>query len=802
VAAVGVSIHVTRALFLLPVLAGLVLGGRLADAPHAAVAGDRRQVVVLLEAPPLAVEGGVDATRRVDAEHRRFETALRAAIPAATVHWRYRLVANGVSVVLRARDVPRLSRLPGVRRVVGPTTYHALAGPDAATIRARDLPGTTLPSTGAGIKIGIIDDGVDQRHRFFDPTGYTAPEGYPRGQLAYTTAKVIVARAFPPPGATWRHAAKPFDPEQSGHGTHVAGIAAGNQDTLAEGNRISGIAPRAYIGNYKALTIPTDAEVGLDGNAPELVAAIEAAVADGMDVINLSIGEPEIEPSRDVVALALDAAAAAGVVPVVAAGNDFDDFGAGSLMSPGTSARAITVGASTSGATPAIASFSSAGPTPVSLRLKPDVVAPGSSILSAEPGGWQVSSGTSMAAPHVSGGVALLLQRHPDWAPEQVKAALTASARPVSAGSVSARTTRAGAGLVDVTAADQPLVRPSPTAVSFGLVRPGAAATAAVSVADAGGGAGAWTAAVESLAAPNGTAVTATQELVVPGALVLELAAGTAEGEISGVVVLRRGAVARRVAFWGRVAARRLAAPTRTLARAGVYTGDTRGRPATVDAYRYPEVPPEGPVSSRLAGPEQVFRVRVTGTVANFGVVVTQRGPGSRVEPRVVAAGDENRLTGYPALPVNLNPYVDEFGGPTLTAGAIRPRPGAYDVVFDSTSRANAGSFRFRFWINDVTPPSAAIVATTVRRGTPVRLRVRDAGAGVDPLSLEATVDGKPARAFVDDGIVQVQTRSLVPGRHRLRVELADFQETRNMENVARILPNTRVVTAGITVRP
>jgi len=57
----------------------------------------------------------------------------------------------------------------------------------------------------------------------------------------------------------------------------LAGIAAGNANTLAEGSRISGIAPRAYIGNYKALTVPTDADVGLDGNAPEIVAAIEAA---------------------------------------------------------------------------------------------------------------------------------------------------------------------------------------------------------------------------------------------------------------------------------------------------------------------------------------------------------------------------------------------------------------------------------------------------------------------------------------------------------------------------------------------
>ena len=176
------------------------------------------------------------------------------------------------------------------------------------------------------------------------------PLGFPKGQTAYTTAKVIVARAFPPAGATWQNAGKPFDPVESEHATHVAGIAAGDANTPAgTGVRVSGVAPRAYLGNYKALTVPTDG-VGLDGNAAEIVAAIEAAVSDGMNVINLSIGEPEVEPSRDLVALALDAAARAGVVPVVAAGNDFEEFGQGSLTSPGTSDRAITVAAvSTSG---------------------------------------------------------------------------------------------------------------------------------------------------------------------------------------------------------------------------------------------------------------------------------------------------------------------------------------------------------------------------------------------------------------------------------------------------------------------
>ena len=97
--------------------------------------------------------------------------------------------------------------------------------------------------------------------------GYTMPAGFPKGQTGYTTAKVIVARAFAPASTTWRNARLPFDPEQSEHGTHVAGIAAGNAGTVANGTPISGVAPRAYIGNYKALSVPTDADVGLDGNA-------------------------------------------------------------------------------------------------------------------------------------------------------------------------------------------------------------------------------------------------------------------------------------------------------------------------------------------------------------------------------------------------------------------------------------------------------------------------------------------------------------------------------------------------------
>ena len=793
-----------RRLFLpLLVLAAAALLGATADGRNVSAAvPSGTEVVVQLTAPPLAYADSARARARVDTQQRRFVEALGTAVPDATVRWRYRLVTNGLAVVLPSRELPRLDRLPGVERVYAGSTYRVLAGPDSDTIHARDLAAAGLPTDGAGIKIGIIDDGVDQTHPFFDPTGYTMPAGFPKGQLSFTTAKVIVARAFPPPGATWRFAGRPFDPEESGHATHVAGIAAGDANTQAEGARISGIAPHAYIGNYKALTVPTDANVGLDGNAPELVAAIEAAVQDGMDVINLSIGEPEITPQHDVVALALDAAAAAGVVPVVAAGNDFEEFGAGSLTSPGSAADAITVGASTSGSSPSIAGFSSSGPTPLSLRLKPDVVAPGTAILSSQPDGWGTLSGTSMAAPHVSGAVALLLQRHPDWSPAQVKAALTVTARPVGPATSRVDPTRAGAGLLDVAAADTPLVRPTPTAVSFGLVKPGSSEQREVRLDDAGGGSGAWTATFEPDQAAGGSTLAVTGQVNVPGTLALDLRAGSAQGEIGGVVVLRRDGMTRRIPVWGRVSAPRLGAGSAPiLRRPGSYAGDTRGRPARVDTYRYPDVPDGSIVRSLLRGPEQVFRVVVRRPVANLGVAITSRAPGVRVEPRLVADGDENRLTGYAALPFDLNPYVDEFESPVLAAGAIMPAPGAYAVVFDSTTRAGAGKFRFRFWVDDTTPPLARLVGRSVVATRPIRFRVSDGGAGVDPRSLEASIDGRAVTARLVASEVRLSTSGVAPGRHRVRLSVADYQETRNMENVARILPNTRVVTASVTVR-
>ena len=99
-----------------------------------------------------------------------------------------------------------------------------------------------------------------------------------------------------------------------------------------------------------------------------------------------------------------------------------------------------------------------------------------------------------------------------------------------------------------------------------------------------------------------------------------------------------------------------------------------------------PEAPGGIGVTTTLRGPERVLRFRVAKRVANAGVVITQRGPGSHVEPRIVAGLDENRLTGYAGLPVNHNPYMDEFREPVLAAGVLSPLPGEYAAVFDSAA--------------------------------------------------------------------------------------------------------------------
>jgi subtilisin family serine protease len=778
----------------------LPLAGASAN-PPAPPHGPLVEVVALLDGSPLARRPHAGAV--VAREQRDVVARIRDTVPGAKVRWRYQVVLNGLALVVPRKDVARVASVPGVREVQASVRYRRALHQSPKVIGAPQVWGPTLATAGEGMKIGVIDDGVDQTHPFFSPAGFAMPAGFPKGQRGYTTAKVVVARAFPPPGADWRYAKLPFDPTESEHGTHVAGIAAGDFDTIARGVKVSGIAPRAHIGNYRIGTIPTPG-LGLDGNSPEIAAAIEQAVKDGMDVINLSYGEPEITPSRDVVVQAMNAAAAAGVVPVIAAGNDYDSVGPGSVGSPSTASSAISVAAASKSRV--IAPFSSGGPTPVSLQLKPDVTAPGVNILSSLPGregSWGLLDGTSMAAPHVAGAVAVLLQRHPSWTAARVKSALVSTGNAVTSRSGrEVSPTREGGGMMWLPRADQPLVFARPTSLSFGLLRRGQSRGLRLSLSDAGGGAGAWRVSIRQQTRARGVALRAPAAVTVPGALTLRavVSRGAASGEAGGFVVLTRGSATRRFPFWLRVASTRLATERHTLLRRpGLYRGNTRGRAARVSSYRYPAAPGPLGVSQRLRGPEQVFRFRIRGRVANAGAVVLS----GRVSPRLVSAGSEDRLAGYTALPIRLNPYQPNFFGLEPVVGVFRPAPGLYDLVFDTRSRRAAGPFRFRFWVNDVTPPSVRLLSRSVRRGGKLVLRVTDRGSGVDWPSLLATLDGRSRRVvyFPASGRAQVRLGALGRGRHTLVFTASDVQETKNNENAAATLPNTRRFRTALTVQ-
>ena len=783
-----------------PPLSQAILGTRLL----AAHTGTRRRLNVRAPA-------SVSYLRTLASAQRTLQARIETAIPDAQVRWRYGVVLNGMAVVVPRSQLATLSAIPGA--TVWPSvTYHSLGGSKKTVlppqlIGATTIWGPTLATAGQGMKIGIIDDGLDQTHPYFDPTGFTYPAGFPKGNTAYTTPKVIVARAFAPASETWKYGNTPFDPQYSDHATHVAGIAAGDHATIANAPTgrvtVSGVAPAAYIGNYKVLTVPT-ADYGLDGNSPEIAAGIEQAVKDGMDVINLSLGEPEIEPSRDIVVKALDDAANAGVVPVVAAGNDYQVAGRGSVGSPATAPEAISVAASDT--SDEIASFSSGGPTPISLQMKPDVTAPGESILSSVPGGWDSWDGTSMATPHVAGAAALLKQRHPTWTVEQIKSALESTGDPVHVPNTQTEvtTTREGGGRIDIPRADNPLIFTDPTGLSFGLVPRGDTVTRQLATSDAGGGAAPWTVNLSAQSTPRGVTLSADAPTVVAGStltVTVATAADAAEGEATGFVTLTRGTDVRRFPYWFHVEAPQLGKdPHTAIATPGLYHGNTAGKASRVSTYRYPELGLAAGVPTSLSGPEQVFQFDLARPVANFGAVVLDRGAGVSVSPRLVRAGDENRLVGYPGLPAEINPYVGTSIVYPVVA-AILPTPGAYDLVFDTPTGARPGSFTFRFWVNDTTPPTVRALQRTVRRGDPLRVSVTDTGSGVDPRMLRVRLDAKPARYAYRNGVVSVSTTGVAAGSHQLTVRASDYEESKNNENVGPVLPNTRTLTTNVVVR-
>lgn len=232
---------------------------------------------------------------------------------------------------------------------------------------------------GEGLKIAILDTGIDKTHPSLDDLD---------DNPSTTDPKVIYEVSEVPDE----------DPtDYYGHGTHCAGIAAGT----GGGTGYVGVAPQAYLMNVKVLDM-----YGW-GYDSWIISGIEDAVDNGADVISMSLGGCATSDD-DPLAQAVNEAVDNGVVVAVAAGNSGWDDTPFTIDSPGVAAKAITVGASDR--SDDLAYFSSRGPTP-EYNVKPDVLAPGVDITSSVPGGgWDSWSGTSMATPHVAGAAALLKQ--------------------------------------------------------------------------------------------------------------------------------------------------------------------------------------------------------------------------------------------------------------------------------------------------------------------------------------------------------------------------------------------------------
>ncbi|MEJ2080034.1 MAG: S8 family serine peptidase [Acidobacteriota bacterium] len=220
---------------------------------------------------------------------------------------------------------PMMDTAPGV--VGADVIWDRLGGPEAA---------------GKGVKIGIIDTGIQNHHAMFTDNSLSPPAGYPKpAEFAeFTNKKVIVARNYVT--TAFGYAEQPIqDPrDETDHGSHVAGIAAGNSTSSPYGT-LRGIAPKAFLGNYKVFGDP---DTNAQAKTAAILAALDDAVADEMDVINLSLGSDRIEREDDPLQLAVAKAVAMGFVVVVSAGNDGPALG--TVGSPGNVAEAITVGAS------------------------------------------------------------------------------------------------------------------------------------------------------------------------------------------------------------------------------------------------------------------------------------------------------------------------------------------------------------------------------------------------------------------------------------------------------------------------
>jgi hypothetical protein len=315
--------------------------------------------------------------------------------------------------------------------------------------------------TGKGIKIAVVDTGIDATH----------PD---------LAGRVVAAANF----------STDNDPhDYMGHGTHVASIAAGTG--AASDGKYGGIAPQAELINAKGLN-----RAG-SGNDSSIMRAMEWAADQGARIENLSLGSSATSGTDPLSQAVNDISAKKNVLFVIAAGNSGQSIGNGRLVSaPGAADAALTVGAIDKSRN--LAAFSSRGPRLGDYALKPDIVAPGVQIMAArangKAGNWYVAmSGTSMATPVTAGAAALVWQMHPNWTAFEVKNALMNAATPIGAtcttkcdGYVGAYDQ--GAGLVSLAGNLRQSAIIEPAGVSFGSLKASEKAEQSVIIRNVGNG--------------------------------------------------------------------------------------------------------------------------------------------------------------------------------------------------------------------------------------------------------------------------------------------------------------------------
>ncbi len=328
--------------------------------------------------------------------HREFTDRMRQVAPNSRVQRNYEVALNGVAAKMSGADAARVRRMPGVRAVTPDAAYQLDMYSTPAQIGAPALWNAVggQVHAGEGVKVAIIDSGIFVRtaadgsyagNPCFKDAGYSAPKGFPKGDTRFTNNKVIAARAY----------FRPDDPPIAGedtpiqgtvnaspHGTHVAGTVACNAGTPVtfQGAQvtISGVAPRAWLMNYRVFYPSRSTDDFQNGNAyvVELVAAIDQAVADGADVISNSWGSSYQNTLAwpDPMVQAAENAVDAGVTMVFANGNAGPDEA--TAVAPANSPKVIGVGAVTKNATIVPGNVDVTAPVPVPATLTGMAVGP------------------------------------------------------------------------------------------------------------------------------------------------------------------------------------------------------------------------------------------------------------------------------------------------------------------------------------------------------------------------------------------------------------------------------------------